>query len=61
MNVKKGAKRLSLSRETVRELQRDEMKVVAGGVATGQISILGCPSWNITVCDCTGNYTYQGC
>jgi len=60
MNVKKSVKRLSLNRETVRELQGNELRAAAGGVGTG-FSLLNCPTWQITVCDCTGNYTAQNC
>lgn len=59
MNAKKTRKRLVLNRETVRELQRDELKAVAGGI--GSLG-LGCVNTlPITICECTGNYTYQNC
>lgn len=39
MNVKKGVKRLALHRETIRELQRDELSAVAGGAGTTILSL----------------------
>ncbi|HEV7678107.1 MAG TPA: class I lanthipeptide [Candidatus Dormibacteraeota bacterium] len=58
MNEKKGVKRLALNRETVRELQRDELRNVAGGAA----SILQCfGTIPPTMCECTGNYTAVHC
>ena len=47
-------RRLTLNRETVRELDRTELEKVAGGQAIN--SIVNCPL-SITACDCTGNYT----
>jgi hypothetical protein len=58
MNVKKNVKRLALNRETIRELQRDQLSAVAGGVGSLAQCINTLP---LTVCECTGNYTYQGC
>jgi hypothetical protein len=55
-----AARRLTLSRETVRELDRTELENVAGGQTIITNSLKGCPL-SITACDCTGNYTYQGC
>ena len=53
---KQAVRRLGLHRETIRELQRDELTVVAGGVGT----LAGCiGTLPLTVCECTGNYTYQ--
>jgi hypothetical protein len=56
MNVKKSVKRLALNRETIRELQRDQLSAVAGGVGSLAQCINTLP---LTVCECTGNYTYQ--
>jgi hypothetical protein len=59
MNKKKGVKRLGLTRETVRELQRDEMSAVAGGIGSLlQTCINTIP---ITICQCTGTGTYNTC
>ena len=54
---KQPVRRLGLHRETIRELQREELTAVAGGVGTlGAACINTLP---LTVCECTGNYTYQ--
>ena len=57
---RKSVRRLGLHRETIRELQRDELRQAAGGVAT---VAAGCDIIAtlvpLTVCECTGNYTYQ--
>jgi hypothetical protein len=50
MNVKKNVKRLALTRETVRELQRDELSAVAGGQLTPRISVIP-----ISDCPCISN------
>jgi hypothetical protein len=56
MNAKKGVKRLALNRETVRELQRDELQAAVGGVGT----LAGCINTiPITVCQCTGTSSYN--
>jgi hypothetical protein len=54
--MKSKPKALALNRETVRELDARDLEKAAGG----QITLIGCPI-SITACDCTGNYTYQGC
>jgi natural product precursor len=59
MNAKKHVKKLSLNRETVRELQADEMSAVAGGVASLLTTCIN--SLPLTVCQCTGNYTQVNC
>ena len=57
MNLqKKNVRRLALHRETIRELQREELRRVAGG--TGQVAAFN-TLLPLTVCECTGNYTYQ--
>ena len=57
MNLqKKNVRRLALHRETIRELQREELRRAAGGMGT----LVGCVNTlPLTVCECTGNYTYQ--
>lgn len=49
-------RRLTLNRETVRELDRTELEKVAGGQTIVTGSLNGCPL-SITACDCTGMYT----
>lgn len=57
MNAKRNPKPLTLTRETVRELKRDELRAVAGGLnSLGTNCVNTLP---LTVCECTGNYTYQ--
>jgi hypothetical protein len=52
--MKKNVKRLALHRETVRELQRDELSVVAGGALPTQQQ--GCLDSVTPSCKCTGYY-----
>ena len=54
---KQAVRRLGLNRETIRELQRDELTAVAGGMGTLAASCFN--TLPLTVCECTGNYTYQ--
>lgn len=53
MSRKEGVRRLALHRETIRELERDELRAVAGGVE--QASLVTCPTWTPS-CNCTGFY-----
>lgn len=53
---KQAVRRLGLNRETIRELQREELRAAAGGMGTLANCINTLP---LTVCECTGNYTYQ--
>jgi len=48
--MKKNVKRLVLNRETVRELQRDELSAVAGGAGT--TTIVSLPA---SACPCISN------
>jgi hypothetical protein len=51
MNVTKSVKRLALNRETIRELQRDELSAVAGGQTPVSIpSVLP-----VSACPCFSN------
>lgn len=52
MNVKKGVKRLALTRETVRELSQPELQQAAGGAA----SVVCIATHVPTQCTCTGYY-----
>ena len=54
---KKPVRRLGLHRETIRELQRDELTRVAGGMASLATTCVN--TLPLTVCECTGNYTSQ--
>jgi len=49
--VKKRAKKLSLSRETLRHLERVQLGMVAGGSETREI-ITGCACTDTCVSDC---------
>lgn len=59
MKNRNEVRRLVLTRETVRELQGDELRQAAGGIGT----LNGCVNTlPLTVCQCTGTgLTYQGC
>lgn len=54
MNHQKPLKRLALSRETVRELDRTELKQVAGGQAATLAQ--DCLQSLTPTCGCTGYY-----
>ena len=54
-------RKLSLNRETVRDLDEKSLRDAAGGAAMNLTRNLGVCYPSITACDCTGNYTYQGC
>ena len=53
MSKNHGVRRLALHRETIRELQRDELRAVAGGNDTGTgTAILSLPA---SACPCISN------
>ena len=47
--MKKISKKLGLSRETIRNLDRADLLKVAGALSAGN---LGCESQNLTYCNC---------
>ena len=55
--TKRNLKRLSLSRETIRELQRDELAAAAGGNGTGVLSLpaSACPCISMGARLCTAD------
>jgi hypothetical protein len=54
--MKKTSKKLSLSRETLRNLNRAELGVAAGGAGTGACTYSGCGGGGCTT-DTTATYS----